>query len=1356
MAAVSCQKSELTAQNGSGDEVTVNISAVMQSDNATTRAIDANGKASQINRCIMEIYTQEGEFYQRQMADVETDLTADFTINLVPEKTYDFVFWADHSEDGESDYHYTTTSLKEITAVYTEYDGNDESRDAFFATVNQTITASESNVEAKLYRPFGQVNVSTYVKDLIESYLPTTVQVEYTSNNIATTFNAFDGTTDGSTDFAWQDAATVIETVAVGETLYHLSTDYIFAPKEGQALIDFKMEFFNDGASIMTNDKFTSIPVQRNYRTNISGNLLTIGSDITVEVVPTFNEPAIEVEVTTVETVEEVANVLAVVQSGDDANVTVTGTVTGNDNHIEVPAAVEGTTGETSITVNFEDVDATAEISFGGTNKGDESSYDGTVYITAPEGVTLDDLSINLPNAHIVFNGVAQDVDEASADGTFVIAEGASVVNLTVNAGNVAVYGTVTTIAQGDGNDGITEVTIYTQGKGVDHASEMVGNLTALQANNDFIVTILDNNNIQNATTGKYYPSIQDAATAAKDGETIELASGTYAEDVELVSDVTICAKAGNDVTIDGQITATLQALTLKDLTLVNSEGHGIYSDEGGDIIVDNVTFNVTGESKSAISFWNNGDKTPSTLSVTNSTFDCEKTRPIQIRNTESALVENCTFNDPYSYAVQLDVENNNLTFKNNTISNCQMGVFVYENTVSSSVTVSNNTFNSVYFEYAAEPEALNNETNTFGDEFAYYLQSGKSTTTDNGFTAIQNKPYKTVILAGSFDSQIALTSANNHQTFIALNANIDPTVDADKIKDSWKITGAVKFGYDTGNKVLEGITLRGLYLENTFVNQQFGGLEDVTIENCIFNGTANNWSCGYIVHQGSHAGTTGYTIKNNLFKVTEETTSPRLMIWGGKNGYDMKDILIENNVMEAGYLHFDGYSGENVDITISNNNITVPDTYMYASMIAGVNSAAKFQFNNNTFNNGYFCGLYLYSGDITLGGNLLMNGNTFNNTPNEYAAKGTCIDSGELVCSGFDNLAVYYTPTATVDGVEYSTIQAALDVAAEGATITLNGATFDEDITFKQNGITLMGANAGVSGLSENRNPESIILGDINLSANNIVIDGIRMTGASTRVAKLQGNNIDGLTFKNSVVDNISKNFIYYGDSEAVFNRNILIENNKIMDSNTSSCSNIYICNPIDLTISGNYIANSNWGGMIISGSGYGENVSIVNNTFADHNVRYDLMLSGLFKTAVTISGNTFNHSSSYCALYLYLQQDTPTSAVHNINDNTFNSNTCISMGAWDSNSEKATYDADNFKMNGNTFNISKSSPVVLRTEDRFVNYNGYIQFLNNKIYEDGDDNFSWDSAFVSGGPFSITESSQLQVDTNIFLPEW
>ncbi len=535
-AAVSCQKSELTTQNGSGDEVTVNISAVMQSDNATTRLIDDNGKASEINRCIMEIYTVEEDatpiLYARMEEEVNDLLEASFSLRLIPDVAYDFVFWADcATEDSEGvlvDNHYNTTSLKEITADFSDYNGNDETRDAFFASVNKTITASQPDVSAELYRPFGQVNVLTYVTNLPAEKLPASVCASYVA--VAQTFNAFDGTASGETTLTWSENADVVDSPTVGSSeQFHLSTDYIFAPASGQALVEFAMEFFDaNGASIMVNDKFTNIPIQRNYRTNISGELLTLGSDIDIDVTPDLDGDH-NVDATTVETVAEVASELDVVKEGDDANVTVSGEVTGESNHIVVPDAVADKTGETSITVTFENVADGAKISFGGSDSSTSSTYDGTVYINAPDGVTFSDLTINLTSAHVVFNGVAYDINEGTSGTTFVVAEGASIVNLTVNAGNVDVYGTVTTIAQGDGNDGITEVTIYTQGKGLDHALEMVGNLEALQANTtEFKVKVLDNHNIQNATTGEYFGTIEEAVAAANENEVIELAEGTY------------------------------------------------------------------------------------------------------------------------------------------------------------------------------------------------------------------------------------------------------------------------------------------------------------------------------------------------------------------------------------------------------------------------------------------------------------------------------------------------------------------------------------------------------------------------------------------------------------------------------------------------------------------------------------------------------------------------------------------------------------------------------------------------------------------------------------------------------------
>ena len=71
-----------------------------------------------------------------------------------------------------------------------------------------------------------------------------------------------------------------------------LTVDYIWAPVEQATLADFKMTFLDAaGKEISANSDFKSIPIRRNYRTMVSGNLLTKQGDITVEIDPNFTNP---------------------------------------------------------------------------------------------------------------------------------------------------------------------------------------------------------------------------------------------------------------------------------------------------------------------------------------------------------------------------------------------------------------------------------------------------------------------------------------------------------------------------------------------------------------------------------------------------------------------------------------------------------------------------------------------------------------------------------------------------------------------------------------------------------------------------------------------------------------------------------------------------------------------------------------------------------------------------------------------------------------------------------------------------------------------------------------------------------
>ena len=276
-----CQKSE-SFDAVSGD-VDITVSTSLPAQMAETRAA---GDGTTVDRCIMQIYL-DGELYgERQVAAVE-NLSATFSVRLVAGKTFDLVFWADKSgADINSDLHYNTADLANV-AFTGDYIGNDDARDAFFGTAQ--VAAGESQaVNVELKRPFGQLNVKTLdlaeVKAAAPALEPKKVKIEFAS--VPTGINLLTGElTDAKSAVAYADAAAVVD--AEG----HLSFDYVLAPAgTEQFLADFTMSFLDEnGAEVAGAYDFSSIPVQRNYRTNVSGNLLTKKTDINVEVKPGFD-----------------------------------------------------------------------------------------------------------------------------------------------------------------------------------------------------------------------------------------------------------------------------------------------------------------------------------------------------------------------------------------------------------------------------------------------------------------------------------------------------------------------------------------------------------------------------------------------------------------------------------------------------------------------------------------------------------------------------------------------------------------------------------------------------------------------------------------------------------------------------------------------------------------------------------------------------------------------------------------------------------------------------------------------------------------------------------------------------------
>ena len=309
LTAVSCQREELTGGMVSGEEVSVGVSAVMSPDGgAVTRSNDAPGNASEINRCILGIYLSDNGNISAdspigglRTVPVENK-KADFgDVRMVSGHTYQLVFWADCAKDESgtlSDNHYSTAGFPEVAfAEGDTYSGNDDTRDAFFAS--ETITVDgPGDYSISLSRPFGQLNIITTdyseVGTNFSQMLPEKVKIAfgkiYSGIDLLTGKLSDDGVLETLT--SGPVAVAGVTDPAQTDGAKQLSFDYIFAPDDGQLILDaFTMSFLNAAdQSVVPDYTFENIPVQRNYRTNVSGDLLTDRAGLKVEIDSEFDE----------------------------------------------------------------------------------------------------------------------------------------------------------------------------------------------------------------------------------------------------------------------------------------------------------------------------------------------------------------------------------------------------------------------------------------------------------------------------------------------------------------------------------------------------------------------------------------------------------------------------------------------------------------------------------------------------------------------------------------------------------------------------------------------------------------------------------------------------------------------------------------------------------------------------------------------------------------------------------------------------------------------------------------------------------------------------------------------------------
>ena len=241
---------------------------------------------------VSELYTRQVKYGTQITAgtNISNPAKTNFTVSLVKGQDYDLLFWADKGDDQGADVYYNTSDLHNV--VLGAYTGNDDRRDAFSQCVTLINVTSDPSTSVQLERPFAQLNIITQDIDDIEAnsgtvkVVPDEISVAFTA---PTVFNVKTQEASASAAFT-SNVAPYYSTVGSQTEHYTLSMDYILASKNQQDVKDVELTA-KKNSTVLNTQTFSNIPLQRNYRTNILGNLLTTTGVFTVETAPVWASP---------------------------------------------------------------------------------------------------------------------------------------------------------------------------------------------------------------------------------------------------------------------------------------------------------------------------------------------------------------------------------------------------------------------------------------------------------------------------------------------------------------------------------------------------------------------------------------------------------------------------------------------------------------------------------------------------------------------------------------------------------------------------------------------------------------------------------------------------------------------------------------------------------------------------------------------------------------------------------------------------------------------------------------------------------------------------------------------------------
>ena len=277
--ATSCQESLVEPQVGGTTTFTIQVPDAMG-----TKAI---GEAVNTNKLYVQVYNADfdGQCIYSVQEEMENG-KFEVSLTLIQDQTYGIIFWAQNDNSK-----YDVDDLRNIDLNIEHH--NSELGAAFYHTM--IFTPDGQGRDITLRRPFAQLNLGTSAESLDTDVLASNIELGTSKvivTGIASSFNTVTGKGESSGTYTYETnyanvLAYTTDKLNVANVDYHyISMDYL-PVVDNESLVTVQAYVTTNAGDI--EHSFTNVPVKKNYRTNIVGNLISSTTDFNVTIDPNWD-----------------------------------------------------------------------------------------------------------------------------------------------------------------------------------------------------------------------------------------------------------------------------------------------------------------------------------------------------------------------------------------------------------------------------------------------------------------------------------------------------------------------------------------------------------------------------------------------------------------------------------------------------------------------------------------------------------------------------------------------------------------------------------------------------------------------------------------------------------------------------------------------------------------------------------------------------------------------------------------------------------------------------------------------------------------------------------------------------------